>query len=274
MPRRTAGALARAASEERDRYVIEAVDRALQLLDLLAANPELGVTEIANRMQISKTLAFRLLHTLEKRDYVARDADRRTTTLGFRILHLADKVERHSLVVGATKQLMAELARRCDEDVNLFVRVGLHSLCVATRPSAHQVRMFPEVGRRLDLHAGGASPILLAYAPEDVRETVLSGELAQITPLTITDPAKLRAQLARIRKQGFHISRGDVDLSAFAVAAPIFGYDGSVAAAICISGPINRLTTEATDSHRAMVIDYANRMSERISGAARRPASA
>lgn len=269
MPRRTAAALATPPETERDRYVIEAADRALQLLELLAQHPELGVTDIATRMRISKTLAFRLLHTLEKRDYIVRDADRRTSALGYRILHLADKVEHHSLIVGATKQLMDELARLCDEDVNLFARVGHYSLCVAARPSVHQVRVFPEVGLRAHLHAGAASPLLLAFAPEDVREAVLGGELAQLTPLTLTDPVKLRARLARIRREGFHVSRGDVDRSAFSVAAPLFGYDGSVVAAICISGPINRLTPETTERHRAMVIDFANRMSERIGGARR-----
>jgi IclR family KDG regulon transcriptional repressor len=212
MPRTRAGAANRSGTH--DRYVIEAADRALMLLELLAQHPDLGVTEIAERMDVSKTLAFRLLHTLERRDFVVRDSTRRTSALGYKLLHLAEKVESHSLIVGATKSLMDELGTLCDEDVNLFVRLGTNSLCLAARPSVHQVRVYPQVGLRLHLHAGGASPLLLAHAPEEVREAVLAGELKKLTPVTLTDPVKLRQRLDRIRRDGFHISRGDVDRGA------------------------------------------------------------
>lgn len=261
MPRRVAGATAKGAS---DRYVIEAADRALILLELLAFNPDLGVAEIARMMEVSKTLAFRLLHTLEKRGYVVRDEERRTSSLGYRVLNLASNVNRQNLLVTTTKSVMDELAKLCDEDVNLFTRIGLNSVCIAARSSVHQVRVFPEVGLRMAMHAGAASPLLLAYAPEDVQEAVLSGPLEAFTPNTVTDPAKLRQRLRRMRKQGFHISRGDVDLAAFAIAAPIFGHDGAIAASVCISGAISRLTPEITERHKRMVMDYAARMSARL----------
>ena len=262
MPRKVAGATAR--PEERDGYVIEAVDRALNLLELLATNPDLGVTEIAKQMQVSKTLAFRLLYTLERRGYIVRDEARRANSLGYRVLFLAKNVNRNNLLISATRPLMDELAKLCDEDVNLFVRIGLNSVCMATRSSVHQVRIFPEVGLRLPIHAGAASPLLLAYAPEGVQEAVLSRPLEAFTPTTVVDPAKLRQRLRRMRKQGFHISRGDVDIAAFSIAAPIFGHDGKIAASICISGAINRLTPEVAERHRLMVIDYAGQMSERL----------
>ncbi|MCO6386971.1 IclR family transcriptional regulator [Aliihoeflea sp. 40Bstr573] len=262
MPRTVAGA--KAGSEERSGYVIEAVDRALNLLELLAANPDLGVTEIAKQMQVSKTLAFRLLHTLERRGYIVRDEARRANSLGYRVLYLAGNVNRHNLLVATTKPLLDELAKLCDEDVNLFVRIGLNAVCMAARSSVHQVRIFPEVGLRLSMHAGAASPLLLAYAPEEVQEAVLSRPLEAFTSATVVDPAKIRQRLRRMRKQGFHISRGDVDVAAFSIAAPIFGHDGKIAASICISGAINRLTPEIAERHRLMVVDYAGRMSERL----------
>lgn len=254
------------AQAPRDRYLIEAVDRALSLLELLAENPGLGVTEIAARMGVSKALAFRLLHTLERRDYVIRDPEHRTNALGYRLLHLADQVDQTDLIVSGTREYMDDLARLSREDVNLFVRVGLSSLCVATRPSAHQVRMFAHIGRRGSLHVGGASTVLLAYAPRDVQDAVLAGELNMLTPLTLVDPLQLRQRLELVRANALHISRGDVDISGFSIGAPVWGRGETVVAAISLAGTINRLTPETEAYYRDLLVDYAGRMSRALGG--------
>ena len=264
------------AKAQRDRYLIEAVDRALTLMELLAENPGLGVTEIAGRMGVSKALAFRLLHTLERRDYVMRDPEHRTSALGYRLLHLANQIDRTDLIVSATHEHLDELARLSREDVNLFVRVGMGSVCIATRPSAHEVRMPPRVGRRLSLHVGGASTVLLAYAPQDIQDTVLASEMKTVTPLTLTDPMRLRQRLEQVRGDGFFVSRSDVDVSGFAIGVPVWGRDDVVIAAISIAGTINRLTPETEAHYRALLIDCADQMSRALGGAesARRAAAA
>ena len=250
----------------RDRYVIEAVDRALVLLELLADESDLGVTDIAQRMGVSKALAFRLLYTLERRGYVIRDPERRTSALGYRVLHLGEMVEHNSVIVRATKNLMDELARLCREDVNLFVRTGLSTLCVATRPSPHAVRMFAEIGRSNLLHAGGSSTVLLAFAPPEVQETLLHGELKMYTPLTLTDPVRLRQRLEQVSREGYHIARGDVDEAGFSIAAPVHGHAGEVVAALSIAGALSRLSKQASEHHLALVRDFAGRMSRQLGG--------
>ncbi len=251
---------------ERDRYLIEAVDRALEVLEILAQEPDLGVTELARRLGVSKTLAFRLLHTLERRDYIIRDPLRRTSQLGHRLRYLADRVEHQNILVRATKELLDEFARVCREDINLFVRTGMTALCVATRPSPHQVRMMAEVGRSNLLHVGGSSTVLLAFAPPEVQEIVLRGELKMFTPHTLVDPVRLRQRLEQVRALGYHVSRGDLDEAGFSIAAPIFGYGGVVMAAVSIAGALSRLTPELTDHYRDLALSFADRMSAAIGG--------
>ncbi|WP_426420651.1 IclR family transcriptional regulator [Bradyrhizobium genosp. A] len=253
-------------ASKRDRYLIEAVDRALNLLELLGDNPGLGVTEIADRMGVSKALAFRLLHTLQLRDYVIRDAEKRTNELGFRLLHLASQVDQTNLIVSATRDHMDDLARLSREDVNLFVRAELSGVCVATRPSAHQVRMFAHLGVRTALYVGGASTVLLAYAPEDVQNAVLASKLHMLTPQTLIEPLALRQRLEKVRASGFYLSCGDVDPLGFSVAAPVWGHGAVVVAAISLAGTINRLTPETEAHYRGLVIDYAGRMSRLLGG--------
>jgi DNA-binding IclR family transcriptional regulator len=248
------------------RYVIEAADRALQLLELLAEEPHLGVTAIAQRLGVSKALVFRLLYTLERRDYVSRDAKHRTNTLGYRLLHLAEKVEESDLIISQTKALMDELSRLSREDVNLFVRVGLSALCVATRPSPHQVRMFAEVGRMNMIHAGGSSTVLLAYAPEAIQEAVLASELRLYTPATLTKPAELRARLRKVRQEGYFVARGDVDESGFSIGAPVFGPDGTIVAAVSVAGALSRLNPESEKHHLQITQKHATQMTQRLAG--------
>lgn len=254
------------AARVRDRYLIEAVDRALSLLELLGGNPGLGVTEIASRMGVSKALVFRLLYTLELRDYVIRDPEHRTNALGYQLLHLADQVDQTNLIVRSTKESIDDLARLSREDINLFARVGLSSVCIATRPSAHQVRMFAQIGRRGSLYVGGASTVLLAYAPPDVQENVLAGELKMLTPLTLIDPVRLRQRLEKVRTEGIFVSRGDVDTSGFSIAAPVWGRGDVIVASISLAGTINRLTPEMETHYRNLLLDYAARMSRALGG--------
>jgi DNA-binding IclR family transcriptional regulator len=252
-----------------DRYRIDAVDRALQVLELLAAKPGLRVTDLAEMMNVSKALAFRLLHTLELRDYVRRDPQHRSNTLGFRVLHLAEKVEAENLLIRTTAPLMDALAELCREDVNLYVRTGITAVCIASRASPHQVRMFAEVGRENMLHAGGSSTVLLAYAPDDVQHAVLTGELRLYTPLTLVDPAKLRQRLHEVRANGFHVARADVDEAGFSIAAPVFGHDDEIVAAVSIAGALTRLTDDALRDHIDMVRGHARRMSKKLGGTRR-----
>lgn len=266
MPRVKKG---REPGEPKDRYRIDAVDRALQVLELLASKPDLRVTDLASVLGLSKALAFRLLHTLELRDYVRRDPVHRTSSLGFRVLHLAEKVEQESLLIKATAQHMDGLKEQSGEDVNLYVRTGLTAVCIASRSSSHHVRMFAEVGRENMLHAGGSSTVLLAYADEEVRNSLLAGELLPYTSHTLVDPEQLRLRLERVRTDGFHISRADVDEAGFSIAAPVFGHDNEIVAALSVAGALTRLSDEVEKAHLESVRASAWRMTKQLGGSRR-----
>ncbi|WP_419909300.1 IclR family transcriptional regulator [Hoeflea sp.] len=230
-------------SDSRD-YRIAAVDRALSVLETLSAKGELGVTEIASELGMTKSLVFRILHTLEARGYVAKNETSSHYALGYRAWHLGDEAaKKRGLLLVADPQMDA-LRDRFNENVNLIVRDGLNALVVTTRDSRHSMRLFAAPGRHGPLHAGGGSMVLLAYAPVDVQEETLSGTLTHFASRTITDPAELRRKLARIASDGFHVTRNDLDEGAFSIAAPIYGPGGDVAAAISVAGPVTRLDKE------------------------------
>lgn len=245
-------------------YTISAVDRALALLEVLAEHPGSRVSDLATLTGNTKSLIFRLIYTLEQRGYVIKDPATRTYTLGFHTIYLGSRAQGQTALLQAAAPIMDELVGASRENVNLLVREGHHSVCVALRPSPLPVRLYAQVGRRGPLHAGGGPRVLLAFAPPDIQDEVLSGPLETYTATTVTDPARLRAMLQAIRSTGIHQSHGDLDPESFSFAAPVFAQDGELVAALSIAGPASRLTEERGQSHLNLVRDGAARLSKMI----------
>jgi IclR family KDG regulon transcriptional repressor len=242
-------------------YTISSLDKALTILEVLANRPGSGVTDIAQQTGSTKSQVFRLLYTLEQRGYVRKDVVTRTYSLGYRTLYLGDKTRQQMNLIEATSHVLDELADACGENVHLLERDGQNCVCVALRQSSQSLRLYAQVGRRGPLHAGGGSTVLLAYAPEEVREAVLASQLEVFTPLTVTDPERLRRILSRVREQGYHDSRDDLDEGAYSIAAPIRDHQGVVVAALSIAGPVSRLNDSVSSVHRRLVIEYAEKAS-------------
>lgn len=226
-------------------YTISAVDRALLLLEALAEMPDSGVSELSAKTGYTKTMIFRLLHTLEERGFVTKDAVRRTYSLSWRAMLLGDQARRQSKLISAADPQMDELHRQTGCNVSVQIRDGMHSVVVALRRAGQDQRIYAEVGRRGPLHAGGGPKVLLAFAPEDVRETVLASELARYTPNTMIDPGRLRAALDTIRRDGWVISEGELDHSTCSVAIPIYNSNSEVAAALAVTGKTDLLRDQS-----------------------------
>lgn len=222
-------------------YTIAAVDRALLTLEALAEQPRQGVTALAKRLGLTKTIVFRLLCTLEARGFVMKEGDQPLYSLGYRMGVLGERAGHQNMLLAAARPVMERLRDETSENINLIVREGQQSLVVATLAGLHAIRIFAMPGRHGPLHAGGGSMLVLAWAPHSVRNAVLSEPLPRYTNDTITDPVVLRDRLEAIRAQDFNISVNDLDEGAFSVAAPIRNAAGDVVAAISVAGAIVRL---------------------------------
>jgi len=242
-------------------YRISAVDRAIGLLEVLAEEPGLGITELAERTGNTKSLVFRLLHTLEQRGYVHKDPQTRTFGLGYRTLFLADHTHRQSRLLGVADPFLDRLAEAARENVLLSVREGLASVCVAHREAPQPLRLYAQVGRSVPLHVGGGPKVLLAHAPAEVQRAVLTGALARYTAQSITDPETLARTLAEIRRTGSTVSIGELDADIFSIAAPVRNHSGEVVAALSIAGPVSRLNPKRRERYRALAIETAGDLS-------------
>jgi len=210
---------------------VAAVERALAVLDALSdGSPELGTNEIARRTGINASTVSRLLATLAGAGVVEHVAATGRYRLGVRLLQLGNAV----------------LARL---DLREVARPYLHELVAGTGDavtvdfvqSASSVQSVARVGRPSVAHATATGKIMLAFGAAEPAP----GQLKVYTPRTITDRRKLAAELERVRKQGWAEAVGEREPHLNAIAAPVFGARGELAAIVGIQGPALRFNRDA-----------------------------
>jgi DNA-binding IclR family transcriptional regulator len=226
---------------------MQSVDRALQVLELLASWRSGGVTELAAELGVHKSTAFRLLAALESRDLVEQSEDRGKYRLGFGVVRLARRVEVQAELADQGRGLVEGLARTLGESIN--VAVLRESFAVNVVQSRGQASVVSQnwIGQLTPLHATSSGKVLLAHLEEGARVALLAGPLEQYTPRTVTDPEQLERELAEVVERGYATTSGELEVGLNAVAVPIRGEDGSVIAALSASGPAYRVTPERMD---------------------------
>jgi IclR family KDG regulon transcriptional repressor len=237
---------------------VHSLDRALNLLEALQSGPR-SVSELSADVGLPRTTVFRLLSDLELRGYVQR----RTPgwfTLSLKVLELAGAVLDQLEVREASQDVLAEVASRTGRTAHLAIRDGVHAICVARVESPNPLRLSVPIGRRTPLYAGAASRVLLAYAPEDLREQVASGPLNKLARHTATTRRELLARLARIRADGYAITFSEAYEGVHGVAAPIRDGHDQVVAAISLGG-----VQPASDREERRLVDTTVAAAARIS---------
>jgi DNA-binding IclR family transcriptional regulator len=197
------------------------------------AAPALTLTELARRSGLSLPTAHRRAAELVAWGALERDADGRYR-VGLRLWEVASLAPRGLGLREAAMPFLEDLYEVTRENVQLAVREGHELVFVERIAGRHAIPVLTRVGGRFDLHSTGVGLVLLAHAPVDVQDAVLRGPLPAHTPLTVTDPVRLRARLAEIRRRGYAVSEGQVTTDALSVAAPIRDADGAVVAAVSL----------------------------------------
>ncbi len=242
---------------------VQSVERALDILEFVSRSEgELGVSEIGAATGLSAGTAHRLLATLGSRGYVHRNKETRRYTLGLKSLTMA-MVTRER--VGTTSRpFLEELAQVSQETANLAILEGNSAMYIEqATPPTRMLRIFTEPGNRVSLHACGSGKVLLAYQPPRLLDLLVERlDPVRYTASTITDPGQLRSELQQIRRQGYAVDYGEQEDGVRCIAAPVFGADGEIFAAMSISGPSSRLEGQRSES----LIPDLKRISKALTG--------
>ncbi|WP_246086619.1 IclR family transcriptional regulator [Nocardioides humi] len=220
----------------------QTVHRALDILEIIAARSAgMPLAEIAAAVGLAAPTAHRLCRALVERGYVRQLPDR-TYALGTRLVALGKSA--HDLIGADAEPLLLDLVAELGETANLAVLSGLQAEYVAQAPSRFAMRMFTEVGRRVDLHSTGVGKALLARLDDsEARAIVDRTGMATPTPHTLESPDALMADLRQIRERGFALDEQEQEIGVRCVAVAL---DSASPAwmALSVSGPVTRMTDD------------------------------
>ncbi len=223
---------------------VQSVERTFELLELMAdAGGEATLSDLAEASALPLPTIHRIMRTLVSSGY-ARQQPSRRYALGPSLIRLGETASR---ALGSwARPYLAELTEATGETSNMAVLDGLQIVYVSQVPSQHSMRMFTEVGRRVDAHATAVGKAVMATMPADSVTQLLSrSSMAPQTERTITSIETMHTELARIRRLGYAIDDGEqeVGVRCYAVAVP----NAPAGAAISISGPEARMSSISTD---------------------------
>ncbi|WP_088552628.1 IclR family transcriptional regulator [Calderihabitans maritimus] len=244
---------------------VQAVARAISIIELLAKAGEMSLGEIARELQLPKSTIHGLLSTLKEFEFIEQSPFSGKYKLGLRLFEIGSAVARNWDVRAVAAPYLQKLVDECCETVHLVVLDKGEVLYIDKRESRQSLRIVSEVGTRLPAHCTGVGKVLLAYSsPSEVRRIIAEKGLRRFTKNTITDPEKLAEDLARIRQQGYAVDNEEIMDSLRCVAAPIRNHEGRVIAAMSIAGPVARLSGERFQKMVKLVVETAHEISRAL----------
>ena len=244
--------------------LVQSVDRALTILEILAAKGEAGVTEVAAELGVHKSTAFRLVAALENKGLVEQLADRGKYRLGFGIVRLAGAATAQLDLAQEGRRTCEELAAVLGETVNIAIMDGERAVNISQVRGPAAISSHNWVGRGTPLHATSSGKVLLAFAPDSVRKVALSRDLQRFTSATITDPDVLQRELDVTAERGWGSTVEEYEIGLSAVAAPVRDGDGDVVAAVSVSGPSFRMPPDSFEDTARRVVAGTDDLSRRL----------
>ena len=269
------------AAPDRDaqRYRLHGVERALDTLELLAAAGPGGMTltELAERISVSKSSAFALLQTLIARGFAADSGTRlsRRYRLGMALAKLGDAAEVQSPLISLALPVLQALTDATGLTTRLVVPDGPYAVVTARVDAPGTVRFATYLGKREYPHCTSAGKALLAALPrQQARALALEAGMPARTERTITDPDDLLRDLEVSAARGYTIDDEEDSEGVFCVGAAIFDRNGDSVAAISGTGLKLNRPTWRMDELGVSIRDAADQITVALGGpsfALRRP---
>lgn len=248
-------------------YFVPGLHRGLLVMEILAAEQRpMSVTEIANRLGLTRSSVFRLTYTLRHMRFLETTPDRKDFVLGPRVLNIGFAYLASKDIIELARTDLELLRDETGVSTHLAIRDDLDILylsCFQSRSSFHSNM---NVGARLPAYATPLGWLLFGnLSPRDTSRMYEGQALPALSTHTPTDMPALLRRIADAAAQGFVVSRGFVEHGGSSVSAPVYDRDGKVVAAIDVSGPDSAFDLDQLDTRYVdAVVNAARQISRRL----------
>lgn len=247
----------------------QSVMKAIRLLDLFTEeDQELSLKQIADNARMPKPTAYRLLSSLEQAGMLEKIKESEHDSryrLGLKLLELGHLVAGQLEIRQVALPLMEQLAHHINEVIHLVIVNQDEAVYIEKVDSTRAIRLHTRIGKRSPLYLGSGPKLLLAHLPQDRQEHILSArQLAQPANGSNLTAPLLKAELRKIREEGYAFSEGEQDVETTGISYPIYDYESGVAAALAVSGLSSHFEGENLERIKEAVRDTADRISTRL----------
>ncbi len=238
------------------------ISKVLRILEALqSSSVGLSLKAICDDTGINKSTAHRFLRHLERESYLLR-TEAGSYLIGPRLAQMSACASRSATLQVVARPILADLWRSTQETVNLGVLDQGTVLYVDVMVSQHEFRLVSSVGTRRSVHVAALGKVLTAFLPASEYERVLNGIVFQrVTPKSIGNLTQLRAELDKVRRQGYAVDNEEALLGCRCVSAPIFNNDRVAIGALSVAGPVTRVSLGEVPTLARKVRDSATAVS-------------
>ena len=231
-------------------YAIQAVVNALRLLHVFRDEDEIGVAELARRLELPKNNVFRLLATMEELSFIEQSCVSGRYRLGLACHTLGQAFTRARPLIERARPVLDRLMQETGETVHLAVRDGFEVVHLEARAPVREIAIGVRTGRRAPIHCTALGKVLLGCSPERLwrefdEQVVRRGKLPQRTERSIDNPIKFFEHLRSVAGLGYALDIGELEDGLGCAAAPVHAGDGELVGALSVSAPLFRIGEDA-----------------------------
>lgn len=234
------------------------------VLVFLSEREQIGVSEIARELSLSKAVVYRILRSLVSRGIVEADPISRKYSLGPTATAIGIRALRRQDIRAVARDLLVKLRDSSGETATLSSLTGNRRTYIDQCESQQEIKMTVQLGQIYPLHAGASSRAILAHVSEAEKHHVYETANLYLSDGSVVNREELDLELGEIRGRGYAMSRGQRQAGAGSVAAPVFGTDLSICGAMSVCGPISRFDESFGERIAPLVVSAANTLSNRL----------
>ena len=242
---------------------LRSVTIALDILDAFFSDAEIGLSELARRVGVTKSTMHRTCGVLVDRGALERTVSGRYR-LGVHLLEYGQLVTTRSTLRTQALPLLVELRNAIGETVQLGVPSGADVLYIERVEGAGALRFTTEAFRRSPVHRSSAGKAIAAFRPEVAAARIKAG-MKPDTGHTIVIPKMFVDELAKVRERGYAISIDESEIGLSSIGVPIRAQpDGEVIAAISTAGPTGRLLGDHETHHVRLMLNAGRQLTNAL----------
>jgi len=243
-----------------------AVERALDIIELMAKEKEVQFSQIVTRLHIPRQSLIRILNSLRRRGIVEKSARRGAYRLGIRLLYLGNSIQTKINLRTIARPFMEKLAAQTGKNTELATLDQDQLVLIEQVEGTEEVRLYARVGSAYPyLHAVAAGKIYLAHMDQKKRKKVLNKiGLPPVTDYTLTDFETLENDLEKIRKRGYAFEDQELRNGVRRVAAPIYNYKSELTGCLAIAATVLSFNSGDIERFGALAKQSADKISNAL----------